>query len=118
MRRLLSLAAIVIWIAGSGPSMRAAGEPVAQGNSGQADRPPSKALGRIEGVVTYHGRMPKFDAADDTGRRRDMLHVDRKTRGLEYVVAYLAIDGPTEDGGQLPKQDQPPDDRATVVVNQ
>ena len=52
-------------------------------NSGDTD------TGRISGVVVYQGEIPKQRVADDGGERRMLLEVDRKTRGLRYVVAFL-----------------------------
>jgi plastocyanin len=60
---------------------------------GSADEKGKAAsAGAIEGVVTFRGEVPKSAVADDTGVRRDLLHVDRESGGLRYAVAWLAID--------------------------
>lgn len=43
----------------------------------------------VGGHVTYVGEIPKSKIADDAGRLRDLLEVNPKTRGLQFVVAYL-----------------------------
>ena len=47
------------------------------------------ATGAIEGVVTFQGELPKSPVPDDAGVRRDLLQVDQKTRGLEFVIVWL-----------------------------
>lgn len=54
---------------------------------GEAER-----TGGFQGVVTFRGEVPKATVADDAGVRRDLLHVDRASGGLRYVVAWLALD--------------------------
>jgi len=46
-------------------------------------------MGSVEGVVTFSGEIPKRSVPDDAGVRRDLLQVDQKTRGLEFVVVWL-----------------------------
>jgi plastocyanin len=45
--------------------------------------------GTVEGVVRFHGEIPKSSHPDDGGTHRELLEVDRETHGLQYVVAYL-----------------------------
>ncbi len=51
--------------------------------------------GRVHGVVRFDGAIPKAEAADETGRKRDLFEVHPKTRGLQDVVVYW-IDAPVE----------------------
>lgn len=48
--------------------------------------------GLIEGLVTYRGKVPKSPVADELGVARDLLHVDRNSRGLQYVVVWVEAD--------------------------
>jgi len=50
---------------------------------------PRTVSGSIEGVVRFHGEIPKSLVTDDAGIRRELLQVDSGTRGLSHVVAYL-----------------------------
>jgi plastocyanin len=52
-----------------------------------------ETFGSIEGTVKYEGEVPKSKPADDAGRYRDLLEVERKTGGLLHVVVYLAGEG-------------------------
>jgi plastocyanin len=55
-----------------------------------ADLPASPTLhGEVAGRVTFLGEMPKSPVADDAGIRRDLLHVDKETRGLANVLVWL-----------------------------
>jgi plastocyanin len=67
--------------------------------SGLPPRDESKGFGSVEGVVRFHGDIPKSSTADDAGVRHDLIEVDGKTRGLRYVVVYLTrVDGGTLSG--------------------
>ena len=50
----------------------------------QADVPGSLTI-----AVTYAGTVPKSKVPDHLGKRRDILHVHKKSKGLAFVVAYL-----------------------------
>jgi plastocyanin len=52
------------------------------------DNGPQKT-GTIEGVVTYSGDVPKSKVPDNAGQKRNLLSVDRKSRGLRYVLVYF-----------------------------
>jgi plastocyanin len=58
---------------------------------------PAGEFGSIEGVVTFHGDIPKSTTADDAGVRHDLLEVDAATRGLPHVVLYVT----RSDGAKL-----------------
>jgi len=45
--------------------------------------------GAIEGVVTYSGDVPVSKVRDNAGQQRKLLAVDRRSRGLRYVLVYL-----------------------------
>lgn len=78
------------------------------------DRPVDPdGTGSIFGVVRYEGEVPKARFADDTGRRRDLLEVDRKTKGLRYVAAFLVLKEPKESSPSKTPKSLPP-----VVINQ
>jgi plastocyanin len=49
--------------------------------------------GRIEGLVTFSGKIPKSAVADDAGERRELLRVDPRTRGVKDVVVWLTPAG-------------------------
>ena len=69
--------------------------------------------GLIQGQVSYAGEMPKSKIANDAGQHHDLLHVNPKTRGLQYVVVYLA---PTNsDKGQLASNEPNPEHPDAVV---
>lgn len=48
--------------------------------------------GSIEGVVIFQGEIPKSPISDDAGVQRDLLQVDRESRGLQNVVVWLVMD--------------------------
>jgi plastocyanin len=52
-------------------------------------------LGHVRGVVHFAGEVPKAEAADDTGQKRDLLQVHARTGGLAGAVVYWA-DAPVE----------------------
>lgn len=58
--------------------------------------------GMIEGVVIFRGEIPKSSVSDDAGVQRDLLRVDRESRGLQNVVVWLAMDKTTVIGQKLP----------------
>jgi plastocyanin len=71
--------------------------------------PPSawaQERGTLEGQVTYSGEVPKADVLDEAGRRRDLLQVDRRTKGVRDVMVSL-LAPPSEPG-----------DRKTETVDQ
>lgn len=45
--------------------------------------------GGIEGVIRYTGEVPKSRVKDNAAIRRDLLTVDRKTKGVRDVMVYL-----------------------------
>ena len=49
--------------------------------------------GIIEGTVKFRGAVPKARIPDDAGLRHDLLTVDPESKGLQYVVVWLAMDG-------------------------
>ena len=48
-----------------------------------------ETAGAIEGVVTYSGEVPKSKIRDNAGEQRNLISVDRRSRGLRYAVVYL-----------------------------
>lgn len=51
-------------------------------------------LATVSGVVRFEGAAPDRDVRDNEGRARPLLQVDKKERGLAYVVAFLKpLDG-------------------------
>jgi plastocyanin len=75
----------------------------------------ARPSGSVEGIVTFYGEIPKARIADDAGVRRDLLEVDRKTRGLRYVVAYLT---PLNALSNRQPESQSLSARALVIVDQ
>lgn len=71
------------------------------------------STGVIAGQVTYEGDVPKFRIADNAGHRRDLIEVDRKTHGLQYVLVYVVVDG--EGSGTARGEAAPPE---PAVVDQ
>ena len=74
--------------------------------------------GSIEGVVTFSGDVPVSAVPDDAGERRKLLAVDRKSRGLRDVLAYLErsdAPGPDSPGpeARAPKSSPP-----RIIVDQ
>jgi hypothetical protein len=57
-----------------------------QTSAGASATQSTSGFGSIQGVVTFSGETPKSPIADDAGVRRELLEVDRDTRGLRYVV--------------------------------
>lgn len=60
------------------------------------------SLGVIEGVITFRGEPPKSTLPDDAGVRRELLHVDPESRGLQNVVVWLAIDNAGKEDQKTP----------------
>ncbi|MDP7014624.1 MAG: hypothetical protein QGG36_02375 [Pirellulaceae bacterium] len=59
--------------------------------------PPTGARGdegAIEGVIRFKGEAPVSRIADDASERRKLLIVDRKTKGVRDVIAYLDLPSP------------------------
>ena len=61
-------------------------------------------VGRIEGLVTYDDVVPKSRLKNNSGQPRNLLVVQRRTGGVQFVLAYLDYDGS--------KQQPPLDGRA------
>lgn len=47
------------------------------------------SAGSVAGTIDYQGEVPKFHVADNTGRARPLLQVDKHGHGLQYVAVYL-----------------------------
>jgi len=47
-------------------------------------------MGSIDGVVTFRGEIPKSAVPDDAGVHRDLIEMDRNTRGIRFVVVHLS----------------------------
>ena len=78
----------------------------------------SHRFGTVEGIVTYHGAVPRSSRADDVGVHRDLMQVDRETRGLQHLVVYLGLESkpPDQKEESTPtRTDSPP---KPVVVDQ
>lgn len=45
--------------------------------------------GGIEGLISFHGAIPKSTVADDAGVRHDLLKVDAGNRGVRHVILYV-----------------------------
>jgi len=71
--------------------------------------------GVLEGVVTFRGAVPRARIADNAGKRRALLTVDRKTCGLRYVVVYLQ---PQKHDVQGLEKSKEGDKLPSVVVDQ
>lgn len=60
------------------------------GNVPAAESQQNKSVGgRVTGRVTYSGPMPLTQFPDNSGRKRKLLEVNSKNRGLREAVAYL-----------------------------
>jgi plastocyanin len=68
-------------------------------------------MGNVRGVVRFDGAVPKAEAADETGRKRDLFEVHTKSHGLRDAVVYW-IDAPAEASPSITK------DWPIVVVDQ
>jgi plastocyanin len=67
--------------------------------------------GAIEAIVTFVGQIPEDAVADDAGQRRPLLELDKQTRGVHHVVAYLT----SPSGKPLPGNNiTPPKKPATI----
>ncbi len=53
--------------------------------------PHATGFGSIQGVVTYQGKIPKSKKPDNAGHLRDLISVDRKSRGLHNALVYLEL---------------------------
>src|SRR5919108_4972350 len=78
-----------------------------RGVAADSDRPDPNVFGRpptgtIEGLVTFHGAVPRSDIADDSGNHRALLRVDPRTGGVQYIVAFLALGMPAPATGERP----------------
>lgn len=62
----------------------------------------SEEDGVIGGVVRYTGEVPKSRVKDEAAQRRDLLTVDRKTKGVRDVMVYL--ESPAVKAGERPKK--------------
>ncbi|MBI5761529.1 MAG: hypothetical protein HZA46_23715 [Planctomycetales bacterium] len=52
-------------------------------------------LGKVSGIARFDGTVPKAEAADETGRKRDLFAVHPKSRGMRDAVVFW-IDAPAE----------------------
>jgi hypothetical protein len=66
--------------------------------------------GRIEGVVTYDGRLPEPVPVSEAGTTRQLIEVDPETKGLRDAVVWL-------EGVPEPRGDQEVT-RIPVVMDQ
>jgi plastocyanin len=66
--------------------------------------PPNEPV-LIEGVVTYDGRLPEPIPVSEAAITRQLIQVDRKTKGLKDAVVWL--EGVRELPGKLKVADQP-----------
>lgn len=74
-----------------------------------------QGLGSVAGLIKFQGDIPRSATADNAGGRRELLEVDRATRGLRYVVAYLApLSARTNRHAAAPSQTLPAKRRETV----
>ena len=58
-------------------------------DDGGADSTPSDETVRVEGVVTYDGRLPEPIPVAEAGTSRQLMEVDPKTKGLKDAVVWL-----------------------------
>ena len=58
-------------------------------DDGGADSTPSDETVRVEGVVTYDGRLPEPIPVAEAGTSRQPMEVDPKTKGLNDAVVWL-----------------------------
>ena len=68
----------------------------------------SEESGVVEGTVTFMGEVPLSRVVDDAAQRRELLSVDRRTKGVRYVMVYLDRPGV--------KSDDPPKEQ--VIIDQ
>lgn len=70
---------------------------------------PEQGLGTVEGFITFRGDIQKSAIAEDSGVHRELLQVDRSTRGLRYVVIYLTAVNSTSNptSAHLPRSTAP-----------
>lgn len=59
---------------------------------------PGEEEGAIEGVIKFTGDVPKSRVKDDTGQQRNLLTVDRKTKGVGDIMVYLESPPVRADG--------------------
>ena len=74
--------------------------------SGDENETAESKFGVVEGVITFAGDIPKSKVKDDAGQFRPLLTVDRRSRGLSFVVTYL-----------LPVESQPPNANRSAEKN-
>jgi plastocyanin len=65
--------------------------PAAGAEGAPASSPVSTRFGSVEGVITFPGAVPKSSRPDDAGHRRDLVRVDRQSRGLADVAVWLEV---------------------------
>lgn len=64
--------------------------------------------GNVKITVTYAGEIPTAKVKDEKGVRRELIHVDKKSRGLRFAACYLtpaegeALAAPKVDAQKLP----------------
>lgn len=65
------------------------------------------ANGAVEGTLTYRGKIPQADIADQAGRKRDLLSVHAKNNGLADAVVFINLPAakPGEQRPAPPKND-------------
>lgn len=72
---------------------------------GRAGSAPTSEPVRIEGVVTYDGKLPKPIPVSEAATSRHVMAVDPKTKGLKDAVVWL--EGVREPAGKQKIADQP-----------
>lgn len=59
----------------------------------------------LSGAVRYEGTVPRHSTADDLGKRRPLLAVDKDSGGLQYAVVYLeSLDAEPDAHTKSPSQ--------------
>jgi len=100
------------------PNLQALGkEPI----ESQSDDKPfaDKAMtGTIEGVLTFSGEVPKSKVPDDAGDYRPLLDVERKSRGLRFVLICLELDESRTDESIDSQRDNDTRESEPVVMDQ
>ncbi len=83
---------------------------------GEEDKPNKRETGTIEGVITFAGDVPKSKVRDNAGQQRDLLIVDRKSKGLEFVLVYLDFQKAKHDDANTSETNKAGGD--SIVVDQ
>jgi plastocyanin len=75
--------------------------PAASLNGAETDAAAGPKTGSVQGIVTFHGEVPLSRLVDQTANQRPLLAVNSKTRGAQYVLAFVDIEPPAATNSRL-----------------